>query len=178
MPDAVIDSCCLINLCAAGDLGDVLPPLGLTWHIPKAVMGETLFLRDVDSDGNRQLRRVDLQASVDRGLLRPCSPESEAETSLYVALAAALDDGEAMALAIAKSRAWRLATDDRLAIRHAKDLGVPIVTTPELMKRWADALSLDIAQVRAALGRIQKLARFVPSPSFPMHSWWVKQLGS
>jgi phosphatidylserine/phosphatidylglycerophosphate/cardiolipin synthase-like enzyme len=141
-------------------------------------MGETLFLRDVDPDGNRQLRRVDLQSSVDRGLLLPCSPESEAETSLYVSLATALDDGEAMALAIAKSRAWRLATDDRLAIRYAKDLGVPILTTPELMKRWADALSADINRVRAALRRIQVMARFVPSPSFPMHGWWVTQLGS
>jgi hypothetical protein len=55
---------------------------------------------------------------------------------------------------------------------------VPILTTPELMKRWADALSLDAGQVSAALRRIQELARFVPGPSFPMHGWWVKQLGS
>jgi predicted nucleic acid-binding protein len=39
-------------------------------------------------------------------------PERDAELAAYVAFASELDDGEAMALAIAQSRGWQIATDD------------------------------------------------------------------
>jgi len=178
MSDAVIDSCCLINLCAVGELTRVLTPLGLSWHIPAPVMAETLFLRTLDEEGTLGKERVDLQAAVDRGVLAVCAAAPGTETDLYVQLAAALDDAEAMALAIARCRKWLLATDDRLAIRYAADLAVPVITTPELMRRWADTTSAEAGQIRAALRRIQDFARFTPSPNFPMYNWWIRNVTS
>jgi predicted nucleic acid-binding protein len=95
----------------------------------------------------------------------------------YVEFAADLDDGEAMALAIARARAWLLATDDRKARRRAVESGVSIVTTPELMKRWADSSRVPAEEIRSALERIQARARFVPAPDFPEYEWWTARLG-
>lgn len=177
MPDAVIDSCCLINLCAVGPLGDVLTPLGLSWHIPPLVRDEALFLRTRETDGSAGREAVDLQPAIRAGLLEICEPDEGPEAELFVELAAVLDDAEAMALAIAKSRNWILATDDRLAIRYATDLSVSLLTTPEVMKRWAHATRAPQPELRLALRRIQSRARFTPSPKFPCYDWWMQNAG-
>lgn len=174
MSDGVIDSCCLINLCAVGQLGDVLPPLGLAWHIPPPVEAETLFLRTREADGSSGREAVDLQPSIDAGVLQICVAQPGDEIDLYVELAGVLDDAEAMTLAIAKCRKWVLATDDRLAIRYATDLDVTLITTPELMKKWAEATGATPERLSLALERIHSRARFTPSPKFPEYEWWVR----
>ena len=174
MSDAIVDSCCLINLCAVGDLTSVLRPLGLCWHIPPPVRQETLFLRTAEPDGTLGKEPVDLQPAIDTGLLEVCEVAPGAETDLYVQLAAVLDDAEAMALAIAKCRNWVLATDERLAIRYAADLAVPVLSTPALMKQWAEATCPTPSELAMALRRIEFRARFTPSPKFPCHDWWAR----
>ena len=67
-----------------------------------------------------------------------CEPIGEAEIELYFELATSLDDGEAMALAIAKTRQWILATDDRKATTIAEKMKVKLVSTPELVKNWSE----------------------------------------
>ena len=178
MSDAVIDSCCLINLCAAGNLRELLSTLKLSWHVPDAVLREALFLRGVDEEGRVVKERVELEGIVKKGILGTCSVEPGDESELYVQLAAVVDDGEAMALAIAKSRGWLLATDDRLAIRCAEDMAVRIITTPELMKRWADAARKARHQIASALRRVQERARFVPGPRCPLYDWWADHLAN
>ena len=172
MGETVVDSCCLINLFAVGSLHEWLPALGLSWRAPVAVMAETLYLRSWDEDGAPQKEHIDLQEEIDRGIIVPCDVASGEEMALYVQLASDLDDGEAMALAIASARSWLLATDDRRAMRSADDLGVGVVTTPELMQRWAGATGAEAQDIGAALLRIQRRARFVPSDDHPLHSWW------
>ena len=173
MAEGIIDTCCLINLLAVGRVGDWLPLLGLRWHIPSAVMGEALYLRGSDEAGKPRKEPVDLRPLVAGGALAVCGLESSEETDLYVRLAAELDDGEAMALALAKCRNWLLATDDRKGRRLAADLAVTVLTTPDLMKRWADAASPTPDELAAALRRIREFARFVPSEDFPLHDWWL-----
>ena len=85
---------------------------------------------------------------------------------------------EAAALAIATCRAWTLATDDRLAIRYAQDLGASLVTTPEFMKRWAEATQAAPAALRRALQRVESRARFTPSAKFPLYEWWLRAAGA
>lgn len=174
MSDGVIDSCCLINLRAVGDLTDVLPHLGLSWHVPPAVETEALFLRTIAADGSRGREPIDLQPSISAGILRLCRLQPGTETELYVELAAELHDGEAMSLAIASCRNWLLATDDKLAIRRAGDLGVPLVGTPELIHRWADASGPTPHELALALQRVQTRARFMPSRRSPLHGWWTR----
>jgi predicted nucleic acid-binding protein len=89
---------------------------------------------------------------------------------------AALDDGEAMALAIARTRGWQLATDDRKAIRLAGEAAVPVLTTPGVMKRWADQLGPSTAEVSSALIAVRERARFSPSGRDPLCEWWTERM--
>jgi predicted nucleic acid-binding protein len=59
------------------------------------------------------------------------------ELERFVKIATALNDGEAMALAIVCHRGWRLATDDRKAARIADSFGVQVGATSELVRQWA-----------------------------------------
>src|SRR5687768_14975057 len=106
MSDAVVDSCCVTNLYAAGDLLALLPPLGLRLHVPEKVLGEGLYVRQPDpTDATRLVpRAVDLAPAVGAGLLHRCDLEGGEELNLFVQLATTLDDGEASCLAIAKVR--------------------------------------------------------------------------
>ena len=113
----------------------------------------------------------------DEGLLTRVDVRGADEVALYVRLASDLDDGEAMALAIAKQRGWTLATDDRKAKRFARDLGIPVVTTPELMERWAKAGKMRPEKLRTLLRSIESGARFVPGEDAPGYEWWMAQAG-
>ena len=91
---------------------------------------------------------------------------------LYLELAVSLDDGEAMALALAKARGWKLATDDRKAISLAEKLHVEVITTPELVKYWAERTKPTAAILREVLLHIQNRARFFPNDKSPLRDWW------
>ena len=83
-----------------------------------------------------------------------------------VPLTAATESG------VAKSRGWTLATDDRKGRREAATLGVPVVTTPELVKTWAEATSASDGEIARVLKNIQTFARFAPHKTMPLHQWW------
>jgi predicted nucleic acid-binding protein len=58
------------------------------------------------------------------GTVQICAPADDVEQALYVEFALVLGDGEALALAIAKNRGWKMATDDRKARNKAEVAGV------------------------------------------------------
>jgi predicted nucleic acid-binding protein len=172
MDDVVVDACCLINLCAAGELRERLSVIGGDWYVPTAVSAESLYLHIEQADGTIDKSSLDLQPFIDDGVLLSCTAEPGAELDLYVDLATRLDDGEAMALAIAKTRSWTFSTDDRKAKRVAVELSVAVLTTPEIMKRWADSAPSNPDELREALRRIEQIASFFPSASDPLQAWW------
>ena len=174
MGEAAIDSCCLINLCAVGRLEEWLPGLGFSWHVSGAVMKEVLYLRTWDEEGGRQKEEIDLGALMDQGVLASCDITPGAELALYVQLAAQVDDGEAMGLAIAKTRGWRLATDDKPALRLAAEMDVTSMTTPEIMHSWAGTGMARPGKVATALRRIEKHARYRPPDDHTLANWWVR----
>lgn len=171
-PDVVLDTCCLVNLAAIDGTLECLAKFGLIWCVPTAVQAEGIFIR-VDTD-SRQVNRIDLAAAVSTGTVQICALTGEEEYGLYVEFASSLDDGEAMALAIAKNRNWRLATDDRKARLKAKSVGVAVLTTPELVQRWASKTGYSEAQIADALRRIETLARFAPADDSDAAQWWRK----
>ena len=63
----------------------------------------------------------------------------------------------------ALTRGWRLATDNRKAIRLAGEAGVSVLTTAEVMRRWVETLDPSAAEVATALVAIRERARFLPS---------------
>ena len=176
MSNTVLDSCCLINLCAVGGLSAWMGNVGVTWHIPSAVLSEALFLRVADGVDASGKVRLDISVDIDGGLIESCDTTAESEVDLYVDLARELDDGEAMGLAIAHCRGWRLATDDGLARDKARALGVEVITTPELVRLWAHATDAQSPQIRTAVEAVRDRARFIPGREFPHWDWWHAHL--
>lgn len=164
--NVVVDTCCLVNLYAVGDPLTFLPTLPWIWYVPSAVADEGIYLKtDARTAEARSMRRARLHECFAAGVIQECSLEDD-EIELYVALAVDLDDGEAMALAVAKSRGWVLATDDRKGRRKATELGVALVCTPQIMRRWATETAASAREIAEALKRIQTDARFTPSPDY------------
>ena len=172
--DVVLDTCCLVNLAAIDGTLDCLASFELIWYVPTAVQTEGVFIRAAAD--SREVQRIDLTASITKGAVQICSPADDAEHALYVELALNLGDGEAMALAIAKNRGWKVATDDRKARNKADAIGVSVVTTPELVQRWASDTARSRAEVAMALRRIETLARFSPAENSPGAKWWRQLL--
>lgn len=177
MTDAIVDACCFINLYATGDIRSFLADLGWTWHIPSVALAESIYIRATDANGEVTHQLIESQTYIDEKLLVPVDVQSGEEAELYVRLAGDLDDGEAMALAIAKRRGWMLATDDRKAKKFAGGLGVPVITTPELMQRWAETAKIRPAKLKTLLSNIESHARFAPAEDAVGYDWWMAQIG-
>jgi len=176
MTRIVIDACCLINLAAAEAFSTWLPHLGLTCVLPQAVVDEALFLRTWNDQGEPSCEAIDLKPHIESRLFEVVAPVGAQEIGAFVAHARQLDDGEAMALAIAQSRGWTLATDDRKAITVASSVGVITCGTSGLVKRWVDTAAVEEPEIRAALLRIKHRARYLPGLRDPLFSWWMGYL--
>jgi len=179
MAEEIVDACCVINVYSASDdFCSLLQAMGGSFHVPHIVAEESLYVYRPDEEDARKIVReeIDLSPAVENELVRLCDLQSSEENALFVQFAAELDDGEAACLAIAQARAWTVATDDRKAQRLADESGIPVVTTPELMKRWADAENISDAEVGMVLQRIRKFSRFVPRRGSMLYEWWMKRL--
>lgn len=198
MQDVVLDTCCAINLYAAGQIliaeappakppprrKSVRPdssavakklPLDYKLHVPGKVKEEACYILQPDEEDESKLVKaeIDLVPLVRAGFLHKCELQGDVETELFVRMAAKLDDGEAMCFAIAKSRGWLLATDERPAENLAKQHGVTIITTPELVKHWADKTKIGEEELARILWNIQTYAHYFPRKTLPLHSWWM-----
>lgn len=181
MPDAAIDACCLIDLLASGEAEALLRASGFTWQLPAAVHAEVQYRRQHDpaQPGQTMTVPVDLSPMIGSGLLTVCSPQTQLELDEYTRYAAMFrSDGESMCLALAESLSWVVATDDRRAIRVARQAGLTVVSCPELVRTWADATVPDQAAQNRVLRDIEVLAQFKPNPTMSGHQWWVDQLAS
>jgi hypothetical protein len=174
MSERIIDACCLINLYASGKEGSIIQACGEFW-VSTQVQDEALRIRRVDEDDPTRLvsQEIDLGDAITAGQIQKCQLEGQDELDAFVRFAMQLDDGEASCLAIAKSRGWTVATDDRKARRIASENGILLVSTPELIQRWIDATSPDEATAGALLRRVERFAKYRPSRSDPLHGWWV-----
>jgi hypothetical protein len=180
MPSAVIDACCLIDVLASGYAEAVLRAAGCDWHLPVAVQREVQFVRQRDPD--QPAHTIVVAADVDRlissEVLSVCKPEDDRELDRFTRFAAAFrSDGEAMCIALAESRGWIVATDDRKAIRVGREAGLTIVSSPQLMKTWADKARPYGVALTEALRNIEFLAQFRPNPSMPEYQWWIDRVG-
>lgn len=178
MAEAIIDACCIINLYAAGEMVSFLSALEGSFYAASIVVDESFYVvrRDRDDPEKTVMEEVDLTIAFKAGVLHKCDPENDEENALFVRFASEVDDGEAVCLALAKSRGWSVATDDRKAQRLARESGISVVTTPELVKRWADASKAPDREVSAVLRRVRDCARFVPRRGSILYDWWVARL--
>jgi predicted nucleic acid-binding protein len=171
---AVIDTCVLINILATDRVAEIVRVVAPVVMVCPAVAEESLYLRPFEAEGRPE--PVDLQKLIAAGILTPCPMEEGAEVDLYVAYAEDLDDGEAMSLAIAQSRNLALATDERKALRLARQNApeLSIITTTEIIHTWAEGR--EPSEVTAVVHSILTRARFRPADSDPLAQWWNKML--
>jgi hypothetical protein len=177
---AIIDACCLIDLLASGRVEEILQATGFAWHLPIAVPAEVQYVRQYDPAPAGAIVTVpaNLSPYLASGLLTPCQPDDPQEQACFVRYAARFrSDGEAMCLAIAESRGWPVATDDRKAIRIARQVGLTVPSCPKRVRAWAVATRPDSATLVRVLTDIQTLAQFRPNSSMPEAGWWVRQSG-
>jgi hypothetical protein len=172
----VVDACCLINLAAADAFSTWLPQMGLAWILPRAVADEALFLRAWSAAGEPVREAIDLRPHIASGLFDVVAPRGAVEIAAFVRYARALDDGEAMALAIAECRGWMLAIDDRKAVAAVTAAKVPVCSTPDLIKRWVDTAAVEDCEINSILSRIKQRARYLPGLQEPLFDWWLGYL--
>jgi predicted nucleic acid-binding protein len=157
----ILDACCAINLSMSGHMEAIRQAL------PGCVALATFVLEE-------EILRINLQPLVEQRLIRVESLESEAEENAFVNFAAELDDGEAVTGAIAMHRSWGIATDDRKA-RRIFTRAIPhvqLLSTPELIKHWANTYNPPIEVVREVLQNIETQARYKPPVAHALHAWW------
>jgi predicted nucleic acid-binding protein len=175
MADQIVDACSLINLYASGRIQAIIPACGGRFYVSEQVRNESVSIRQVDPVDTSVLipSPIDLMPEISIGLIRECRLETKEEIELYIDFAVHVDDGEASSLAIAKSRNWTVATDDRKAIRMASESGIAVITTPELIERWANATSATDDEIALAVHAIERFARFRPRRDSALYDWWM-----
>ncbi len=178
MANQIVDACCLINLYASGRIQAIVPACGDDFYLSEEVRRESLSIRQVDPADESLLiaSRIDVSPEISSGLIRECRLETKEEIELYVNFAFDVDDGEASSLAIAKSRNWTVATDDRKAIRLASESGIDVITTPELVEHWVKNNKPTDVEISQAIRAIERFATFHPRRSDPMYDWWASML--
>jgi hypothetical protein len=170
----------VINLYATGRMGDILATLPEQVAVAAFVYEEEALHIGADpSDPNlSEEELIDLQPFVEHGLLLVVSPKSDEENQTYISFAATLDDGEAITGAIALHRNWAIGSDDggatRFFSRHTPPLHV--ITTPEIIQYWVDAITLPPDQIRAVLQRVRVRARYMPATKHPLYNWWSSHM--
>jgi hypothetical protein len=170
----LFDSSVLINVLACNQHREILRVLPAGSGVCAAVETEALFLRGEEPGDPPQ--PIVLAALTSEGLLKQYEPENDMELTLHVELAADLDDGEATTLAIAHQRGMAIAIDDRKARRLASErFGVTpaMPRTSDVMRCWLDAAQPPEAVFRAALRRMETMARFRPPNDDPLREWWM-----
>jgi predicted nucleic acid-binding protein len=180
MADQIVDACCLINLYASGRIQDIIPACGGNFYVSEQVRRESMSIRQVDPADTSLLipSPINLALEISRGLIKECCLETKEEIESYVNFSIEVDDGEASSLAIAKSRNWMVATGDRKAIRLASESGIAVITTPELVERWANITQSNDDAITQTIRAIERFARFRPRRGSPLHDWWSSKLPS
>jgi predicted nucleic acid-binding protein len=167
----VNDASVLLNLLAADCIAEIASALGWQFAICPLVRDEAKQLRDASTG---DMTPVDIAPLIEMGVLQILEISGEDEQAIYVEQSIAVDDGEAMSIAIAASRNLELAIDDKQASNHARRTfpGLKLWTTPEIIKLWADAEALSPRRLRRVLSLIEARARYRPSNMHPLAAWW------
>jgi hypothetical protein len=168
------DACCALNLLATRQVEQILGSLGAPSYIVRQVLqGEVLTLRALpEEDPDQPLVAADFSAAIASGALQSVELSAE-EQATFMAFATGMNDGEARTAALARHRGLHLVTDDRISLRIAEEHAIPILTTPDWVKWWADASSASSSSLRDCLYRIEVCARYKPRRMHPLYAWWI-----
>jgi hypothetical protein len=116
---------------------------------------------------------ISLQSFRDTGLLQVIDLTASEEIDA-VDFSAVIGEGEAFTCAIAKNRGWAVATDDRRALTFFSETApeLQVVTTPQLIKHWAETDKVAAELVRDVLDKVHALGRYLPPKDHALYNWW------
>ena len=174
----LLDACCVINLYASFQMEPILSAIPIQVAISDYVKDQEALtiLGGPDEDVSKEVIPVEVQPMVDSGLIEVVILDIEGESETYVNLAADLDDGEAISGAIAIHRNWGIGTDEKKATNIFKRDApqIQVISTPELVKHWADSDNPSSEEISKALNNIHWRARYIPNISHDLYSWWIQ----
>jgi len=173
----ILDACCLMNLYASRHMAEIVATITEKIAVATYVKNEeALFVYQASKqDQPAKTEAVDIDSLVEAGLIRLVELGAEIEKGYFAALTARrLDDGEAITAAMAINRHWALATDDRRArsILGQEAPQIALISTPQLVKHWADSHHPEPAQVNQAMRDIERRANFLVGKRDPLYNWW------
>ena len=163
----------MLNLIATGIIEDILNLIAQNSFVCILAKNESLFLRKEDDINENE--PIGIDDLVNQGIIQICDCETVEEQELFVNFAASLDDGEAMSLAIALSRNWHLATDDKKARRIFKENNSNddyLISTTDFIKAWAESKNIADDIIKSVLIKVERKASFRPPKSDPNLHWW------
>ena len=165
----LLDACCAINLFATPYAGEILAAYAQPIAIVQFVVEHEML--NLAAGLPSEMSSLDKHLAA-LGIVTVAMQEEEEEQ--FLALASQLDDGEAISAAIAMTRGWAIATDDRRVPTVLAKAGAAmrVVTTPELVELWAEHAQVDRLTLRSVLADIEAKARFCPWRTHPLYAWW------
>ena len=159
----VLDACCAINLCVCGQMEAILRSIPVRVAIATFVAYE-------------EVRRCDIRPFIEAGLLQVVEPETEEEAINVIAFAADLGgDGEAYTGAIAIRWKWAIVSDERRVLNYFERQAPRLqrLTTPELLKYWADHTDPDAATIRQTVSAVVNEGNYTIGERHTCRTWWM-----
>lgn len=174
MPLRIFDTYCLINLVASGRSEDILTH-ARAFYIDDSVPSN-LFLNAYNDETQTwtDKKQIDITSLLnsDKALLWNLRTEEEYENFLF--FAELLCDREAEALALAKTRKWTVATDDRRTMNVAKEHGIRTISTLQIILDWAIRNNVSKPDLNEMALSMRQRANFVVTSKTPGYSAWSK----
>ena len=172
----LLDASCLLNLYATGQLRDIALAQPYRLGVAEYVLErEALYVWRASSDEEHgQQVLVDLTPLIQDGIIQVLQLEHHEEEATFVNLASMVNDGEAITAALAVHRGCAVATDDRKARRVLAEHTpiVPLVSTLELLRRWAHESAIAQSDIRTAMIAMRSGASYFPGERDPDYEWW------
>ncbi|XGV89371.1 MAG: hypothetical protein ACAF42_15350 [Limnothrix sp. BL-A-16] len=174
----VLDACCILNFCASEYFIEILKSIPAQVVVTEVVKNKELItLQRLTNENNEGA--VQFETAIAQGLLSVVDFESESEEEAFVNYTFELgDDGESATCAIAISRGWAIATDDKKAISFSQKEAnhLQVLSTLEIIKAWSDKDNLSLDELCAVLKSIRAKGRYKPHRNHPLLGWWEKSI--
>jgi predicted nucleic acid-binding protein len=130
MPEIVFDCCCISNFALSDSLFILENLYSRSAYITNFVSAE--IMRGIQQ-GHSGLRKV--QEALKKGWLHEAIVRTQKEKSYFETLSVSLGLGEASSIAVARTRGFTLASDDRAARREAGLLDIKLTGTIGILKK-------------------------------------------
>ncbi|MFT7840684.1 hypothetical protein Q5530_31465 [Saccharothrix sp. BKS2] len=168
-----MDACIAINLLATDRVEDISRVLGIRFLMVTQAAKECGEVYQAQQ--THLVRRR--SASPDDLPFAEVLTLDDSELDVYVELARDIDDGEAATIAVARSRALHMATDDRKARRIATQLGLAAPTgTTTILRDYADAAKLTPTELTMILRSVRDHANYIPRHIDDNIKWWISAI--